>query len=66
MITGIGFVGGGAIRGTATAASIWNTGAVGAAVAYGAYEIAVILSAINFLILRVLTPIEKQFRRDDQ
>jgi putative Mg2+ transporter-C (MgtC) family protein len=36
LITGIGFIGGGAIlkdggtvRGTATAASIWNTGAVG-------------------------------------
>jgi putative Mg2+ transporter-C (MgtC) family protein len=69
LITGIGFIGGGAIlkgaggvRGTATAASIWNTGAVGAAVAYGAYEIAVILSGINFLILQVLTPIEKQIR----
>src|SRR5262245_46763103 len=55
LITGIGFIGGGAIlksagtvRGTATAASVWNTGAVGAAVAYGAYEIAVILSGINF------------------
>jgi putative Mg2+ transporter-C (MgtC) family protein len=40
LITGIGFIGGGAIlkdrgsvRGTATAASIWNTGAIGAAVA---------------------------------
>ena len=42
LITGIGFVGGGAIlkegatvRGTATAASIWNTGVLGAAVAIG-------------------------------
>jgi putative Mg2+ transporter-C (MgtC) family protein len=72
LITGIGFIGGGAIlkgagsvHGTATAASIWNTGAVGAAVAYGAYEIAVILSVINLLILRFLTPIRKQIRGDD-
>jgi len=61
LITGIGFVGGGAIvkdgttvRGTATAASIWGTGVVGAAVAMGRYEIAVILSALNLVTLRVL------------
>jgi putative Mg2+ transporter-C (MgtC) family protein len=61
LIAGIGFVGGGAIlkegatvRGTATAASIWGTGVVGAAVAMGRYEIAVILSVLNFLTLRVL------------
>ncbi len=72
LITGIGFIGGGAIlkgaggvHGTATAASIWNTGAIGAAVAYGAYEIAIILSVINFLILRFLTPIRKQIRGGD-
>jgi putative Mg2+ transporter-C (MgtC) family protein len=67
LITGIGFIGGGAIlkngvrvRGTATAASIWNTGALGAAVAYGRYEIALLLSLINFATLRLLTP----FKRD--
>lgn len=61
LIAGIGFVGGGAIlkegtmvRGTATAASIWNTGVIGAAVAMGRYEIAAILSALNFLTLKVL------------
>ncbi len=61
-MTGIGFIGGGAIlkhgasvRGTATAASVWNTGAIGAAVAFRRYEIAVILSLINFLTFRFLT-----------
>jgi putative Mg2+ transporter-C (MgtC) family protein len=61
LITGIGFIGGGAIlkgdeavRGTATAASIWNTGAIGAAVAYGRYEIALLLAVINFVTLRWL------------
>ena len=63
LITGIGFVGGGAIlkqgghvKGTATAVSIWNTGAIGAAAALGRYEIAIVLSLVNFLTLRLLTP----------
>ena len=56
LITGIGFIGGGAIlrdkdgvTGTATAASVWSIGIVGAAVGLGAIHIAVILTAINFL-----------------
>jgi len=60
LMTGIGFIGGGSIlkeganvTGTATAASIWNTGAIGAAVAWQRYEIAVALSLVNFLVLRV-------------
>ena len=50
LLTGIGFIGSGAIlktgssvRGTATAASIWSTAAGGAAVAYGNYDIAIVL-----------------------
>lgn len=65
LMTGIGFIGGGAIlkqeanvRGTATAVSIWMTGALGAAVAYSELEIAVLLSALNYLTLRVLTPLD--------
>jgi putative Mg2+ transporter-C (MgtC) family protein len=59
LITGIGFIGGGAIlkskgtiHGTATAASIWNTGLIGIAVAFERYEIALLMSAINFVTLR--------------
>ncbi len=59
IITGIGFIGGGAIlknknsvQGTATAASIWNTGLIGMAVAFDRYEIAILMSAINFVTLR--------------
>ena len=58
LMTGIGFIGGGSIlkergnvSGTATAASIWNTGAIGAAVAWQRYEIAIALAATNFLLL---------------
>lgn len=59
LITGIGFIGGGAIlksqasvHGTATAASIWNTGLIGMAVAFDRYEVASLLALINFLTLR--------------
>ena len=45
------------VRGLATAASIWNTGAVGAAVALEREEIALVLSLINFVTLRLLTPL---------
>lgn len=61
ILTGIGFIGGGAIlkergnvAGTATAASIWNTGAIGMAVAWDRYEIAIVLSALNFLTFRFM------------
>lgn len=67
IITGIGFVGGGAIlknedkvAGTASAASIWNTGAIGLAVAYDRYEIAILLAALNFLTLVLFGKIKKE------
>ena len=72
LITGIGFIGGGAIlkdrgtvHGTATAASIWNTGAIGAAAAFNRYEIAIVLSLINFATLRLLTPIKENVKQGD-
>ncbi|NNL66125.1 MAG: MgtC/SapB family protein [Myxococcales bacterium] len=61
LMTGIGFIGGGsilkengAISGTATAASIWNVGAIGAAVAWQRFEIALVLAIANFATLRWL------------
>ena len=67
LITGIGFVGGGAIlkegatvRGTATAASIWNAGVIGASVAMNRYEIAVILALLNLITLRALLPLKQK------
>ena len=65
LITGVGFIGGGAILkhgtqalGTATAASLWATGALGAAVGYGLYDIAAILSAVTYVTLRYLAPLK--------
>jgi putative Mg2+ transporter-C (MgtC) family protein len=75
IITGIGFIGGGAIlkgestvRGTATAASIWNTGAIGIAVAFNRLEIGILLSLLNFVTLRLVGEVKEKFdthRKDD-
>ncbi|MBV9767344.1 MAG: MgtC/SapB family protein [Acidobacteriaceae bacterium] len=70
LITGIGFVGGGAIlkegtsvRGTATAASVWNAGVIGAAVALDHFGVAVTLSLLNLLTLRALLPLKNWLDR---
>jgi putative Mg2+ transporter-C (MgtC) family protein len=70
LVAGIGFVGGGAIlkegmsvHGTATAASIWNTAAIGASVAAGRYEIGVMLSVLNLFTMRGLAPVKKRLDR---
>lgn len=60
-ITGLGFLGGGAIlkksdeavHGMTTAASLWNTGAIGVAVAADQIAIAILLAVLNFMLLRV-------------
>lgn len=61
VITGIGFIGGGAILkngtsvyGLATAASIWNAGAIGLATGMGRFNIAVVLALINLISLLFL------------
>lgn len=67
LMTGMGFIGGGAIlkdngsvRGTATAASLWATGATGAAVGLGAYDVAVVISLFTFLTLWLLVPFKQE------
>lgn len=72
LITGVGFIGGGAILkhgtqalGTATAASLWATGALGAAVGYGLYDIALILSVVTYVTLRYLAPLKDAAREAD-
>lgn len=66
LITGIGFIGGGAIlkegatvRGTATAASVWNAGIIGAAVAMDHYGTAITLALLNLFTLRALLPLKR-------
>lgn len=71
VITGMGFIGGGAIlkqhgtvSGTATAASIWNTGVLGMAVALERYEVAIVLSVVNFITLRWMLPFKNHLTRE--
>ena len=66
LIVGMGFIGGGAIlktggsvRGTATAASLWVTGAIGVAVGLGIYDVAVMLTIVTFLTLWLATPLKE-------
>lgn len=67
LITGIGFIGGGAIvkngssvRGTATAASLWATGAIDAAVGLGSYDVACVISLFTSATLRFLMPLKRR------
>jgi putative Mg2+ transporter-C (MgtC) family protein len=73
LVAGIGFIGGGAIlkskshvHGSATAASIWCTGVVGASVAQDRYLLAAALSVLNLIALRVLLPLKQKLDRDPQ
>ena len=66
LITGMGFIGGGAIlkvkesvRGTATAASLWVTGAIGIAVGLGSIDVAVVLTIMAFVTLYFLSPLKR-------
>src|SRR5690242_21015192 len=66
LITGMGFIGGGAIlrqedsvKGTATAASLWVTGAIGAAVGLGSYDVAVVLTIATIVTLWVMAPLKR-------
>ena len=73
IVTGIGFIGGGAIfkdkdkvAGTASAASIWNTGAIGLAVAFNRFEIAIVLSLLNFITLWALGRFKRNISHDNR
>ena len=70
IITGMGFIGGGAIlhlknsvKGTATAASLWVTGAIGVAVGLGTFDVAVMLAVVGFITLYLLAPVKRSIER---
>lgn len=72
VIAGIGFIGGGAIlkgdgnvKGLATAASIWNAGAIGLAAGFGNYPVAILLSLVNLLSLLLLERLDGSAARSD-
>jgi putative Mg2+ transporter-C (MgtC) family protein len=71
LVAGIGFIGGGAIlkarghvHGAATAASIWNFGVVGAAVAQDRLVLAALLAGLNFFALRVIGPVKQRLDQE--
>lgn len=66
IVTGIGFLGAGAImhrdsgvEGLTTAATIWVNASVGVAAGGGEYRLAIIATAITVAALQVLRPVER-------
>jgi putative Mg2+ transporter-C (MgtC) family protein len=70
IVTGIGFLGGGAIlrsgttiRGMTTAATIWVNAAIGLAAGAGLFAMATMTAAIALAVLALLPPVERYFKR---
>jgi putative Mg2+ transporter-C (MgtC) family protein len=70
IVTGIGFIGGGAIlrsgrtvHGMTTAATIWVNAAIGMAAGAGEYILATAATVVTLVVLAVLAPIEGYFER---
>jgi putative Mg2+ transporter-C (MgtC) family protein len=66
IVTGIGFLGagaimrtGGSVQGLTTAATVWVNAAVGVAAGGGEYHIAFIATAVTLAALLVLAPLER-------
>ena len=71
LLAGIGFIGGGAIlkangsvHGTATAASLFTTGVLGAAVAEDRYLFAGMLALVNLITFRALLPLKARLDQE--
>jgi putative Mg2+ transporter-C (MgtC) family protein len=70
IVTGIGFLGagailqnGGAVHGMTTAATIWVNAAVGIAAGAGEYAIASVATLITLVVLALLQPLENYFEQ---
>jgi putative Mg2+ transporter-C (MgtC) family protein len=70
IVTGIGFLGAGAIirtrggvHGLTTAATVWVNASIGMACGGGAYRVAVIAGAFTLAVLLLLWPVERAFER---
>jgi putative Mg2+ transporter-C (MgtC) family protein len=70
IVTGIGFLGAGAImrngasiHGLTTAATVWVNAAVGVAAGGGEYHLAVIATVVTLVVLLMLEPIERALAR---
>jgi putative Mg2+ transporter-C (MgtC) family protein len=72
IVTGIGFLGGGAIlhekgsvKGLTTAATIWMNAAIGMAAGTGRYGLAVVATVITLLTLSALFPFERWLEKQN-
>ena len=70
IVTGIGFLGGGAIlrnrdtvHGMTTAATIWVNAAIGIAAGTGLFALAVVTTVMTLVVLALLPPIEIYFEK---
>ena len=70
IVTGVGFLGGGAIlrgehgvHGMTTAATIWVNAAIGMAAGAGLSAVAVLATLITLVVLALLPPLESYFER---
>jgi putative Mg2+ transporter-C (MgtC) family protein len=70
IVTGIGFLGGGAIlrsgntvHGMTTAATIWVNAAIGMAAGAGHFVVAALSAVLTLVVLILLPPIEEYFER---
>jgi putative Mg2+ transporter-C (MgtC) family protein len=73
IVTGVGFLGAGAIlrqwvdvRGLTTAASIWVVASLGMAVGFGYYAVAIFTTFIVIVMLVAIRPLENRFIRNRQ
>ncbi len=71
IVTGLGFLGGGAIlqqknsvSGVATGAGIWIVGAIGIASGFGFFKLAIMLSVLAFLVLGLVGIVRANLRDD--
>jgi putative Mg2+ transporter-C (MgtC) family protein len=71
LMTGIGFIAGGAIvkdvrdvRGVASGAAVWSTGAIGASVGHGLYLVALVLGVANVLIFHFARRLVRREERE--
>ncbi len=70
IVSGIGFLGAGiiltrsgAVHGLTTAATVWETAAIGMAAGAGLWLLAVVVTAFHFLIVFALAPLGRRFER---
>ena len=70
IVTGVGFLGAGAllqtkkhIRGLTTAATIWLVAAIGMAVGTSAYFIAIFTTALSTVLLALLAPVSERLEQ---